>query len=357
MTTVEYFNGYEIFALCNSQSSETLSFNEFRAELSDGYRQQALYGSSLGTRSWNFSFKTLTGAGYNPSIDLDGIAMATGTYLMDLFVRTKTSGIPFIVKSPVNNQYYLAEFADSSLTFDRALVKLFSSGVNLRQVRLPGVYMFSPAQLSSVSHWYTTPITGATDNTALPGDAWANETGGDQILTFGTTTYQTNEQNGLSVVRLDQTSGVSYLSTDNLVPDILYEVFMVMKVREAAFSHDDGIIANGDGSAGSPVLIGTASDTKFYNLGFGAGYTYKKNGIQFAESNQQAPMNAFGLVHVRRDAGWTLPQGLVFGIDRITAFPNRKADIDIGEIIVASAALPESAQTDMTEYLMTKWGL
>lgn len=349
MTDVEYINGYELFGLCRSSSSETLNFLEFRADLSDGFRHQALYGSSTGTRNWNFSFKTLTGGGYNPSIDLDGVAMASAIYLQDLFVRSKNSGLPFVVQSPVNDQYYLAEFSDSSLTLDRALVKLFSSGVNFRQVRLPNVSVFEPSAISQISDWAKTPITGATDNTTLPSSVWPNEVGTD--LATGAATYQTSELGSHAIVRLDQSGAAQKIASTSTV---FYEAYLLMKVREGTFSDNVGIISNNHATSGSPALLGQSGETKFFDLGFGSGYEYRKNGVLFAENNQQAPMNEFAVVHVRRTGGWTMADGVVFGVDRLGTFAGRKANIDIAEIIIASELLPFSVGLEVTEYLASK---
>ena len=356
MTTVEYFNNYEIFALCANNSSEALAFNEFRADLGDGYRQQALYGAATGSRSWNLSYQNLAGSGYQQSVSLDNHALSAAAYLQDLFARTKVSGKPFVVKSPVSGQYYLAEFADSSISFEKSLVKLFSVGINLRQVRLRGVTVFDPSKIAEVSHFYQTPIAGATDGAGLPSSVWANSiAGGDNLDALTGITYETNEQNGRDIVRLTQGGSTCALTTNPSTS--FYEAFLVMKYRTATFPNYNGIIANNDNSSGQPALDGNQGTNKFFNFGFGSSYSYRLNGLDYPESNQVAPMNAFGLVHIRNTTGWTMPQGLVFGKDRPSVYPLRKSNVDFGEIVICREPLTASAGLEMEEYLITKWKL
>lgn len=345
---IEYFNGYEIFALCNSQSSETLSFNEFRAELSDGYRQQASYGSSTGTRSWNLSFKTLTGQGYNPSIDLDGTAMATAVYLQDLFIRSKNSGTPFIIKSPVNDQYYLAEFADSSITFDRALVKLFSSGVAFRQVRLPNVSVFDFTKANPWGFYEIETIDeNFDDEEALIDTTWADSSGNgnDLGITIGGT-YKEDEQNGLGAVRLNGTSGFF----QHAEAATIYQALMVIRIYEATWSNIGGVLT---GATTDALLVGDGSGTKFFNLSLD-NLIYQKNGISYAQSNQQSPMDEFALVYVH------YPEGMEFDavqIGKDRDFVGRFAKLDIGSMVFWDSPQPENVILEATEALIIKWGL
>lgn len=356
--TETLINGYHKFALCSRDWKEGISFNEFENDLGDGFDDSLLFGSNTGLRKFSVGLPNLPNYSDSRTYEIDGVLLTPAEYLWELFCLQKTTRKRIVVQSQLNNQYYLVKFIDKEFTYDKALVALFSGQAVFQQVRISDVAVFDVSKISRVSHWYKTPIAGATDNAAIPDVTWLNSIpGGDDILAVGGVTYQTNEQNGKAIVRLDTTGGADFLSTNNLAPDVFYEAFLVMKAREATFSHDDGIIANGDGAAGSPALLGSAGTSKFYNLGIGSGYTYKKNGIEYAESDQQAPMNEFGIVHIRNTGGWTMEQGLVFGIDRIVTYPNRKADIDIGEIIICSALLPESVANEVTEYLKNSWGI
>jgi hypothetical protein len=350
MPEIQRINGYELLALPPNKINSSVEVNEFRADLSDGFRMQAMYGNAAGTRMWNLGFNAMRNKA-TPDVTDGDLGLSAARYLWDLFIRTKNSGTPFVVRDPLYNQYYLAEFSDRILSFEQIFTTLFSTGLNLKQVRLRGVTVFDPSVYAEVSRYFQTPITGATDNATLPGDAWNNETGGDDFASVGAT-YQTNEHNGNAIVRLDTTGGTDNLATVSGDSEVFYEAFLLMKVRETTFAEHSGIISNADAESGSPALLGNAGTTKFFNLGLGAGYEYRMNGIQYAESNQQAPMNQWGVVHIRREQGWTMPNGIVIGQDRPGDFPERGANIDIELIVFASDLLPVSVGYEITSHMV-----
>jgi hypothetical protein len=352
-------NGYHVVtALCGKDPSETIAFSEFMNDLGDGFEETLLFGADTGLREFAIDYPTLSNFTTARTIEFSGALLTPAEYLWELFCRQKVDGTPFILKSSRDNQYYLVKFKDAALTQQKMLVAMFSNKSVFKQIRKAGVTVFDPAQLARVSYSFKTPIASATDNNPLPSNIWYNSVaGGENINASSEVTYQTNEQNGLAIVRLDQSGLTDFLNTYNGTSVSFYEAFLVMKMREATFAADVGIISNAHATAGSPALLGSSGTTKFYNLTFGANYTYRKNGIVFAESNQQAPMNTFGVVHIRNTAGWTMADGLVFGKDRLTSFPTRKANVDFGEIIISSSVLPSSQAREITEYLLTKWGI
>ncbi len=349
-------NGYTLLAICGREPSETISFSEIVNELGEGYDDSILYGSNTGNREFALEFPVLANYTTSRTVELDGVLLTPAEYLWELFCRQKVSGTPLVIQSARNNQYYLVKFKDSSLTQKKMVVALYSGSAIFKQIRRSGVTVFDVSQISRVSHWYKTPIASAIDNTALPDDIWTNSiSGGEEINSTLGVTYQTNEQNGLPIVRLDTTGGADGIST--AISNSFHEAFLVMKMREATFAENVGIISNNDSTAGSPAILGGLGTTKFYNLGLGDGYTFKKNGIEYAESDQQAPMNEFGLVHIQSIAGWTMADGLLFGRDRPGTFPLRNANVDFGEIIICSSVLPKTVANELTESLLAKWGI
>jgi hypothetical protein len=118
-------------------------------------------------------------------------------------------------------------------------------------------------------------------------------------------------------------------------------------MREASFSDNEAIISDGT----TAMLIGASGTTKFQDLGFD---NYKKNGIDYTGTDQQAPMNEFAIVHIRNLDGWTAASGVVFGKGSSSA---SRANVDFAEIILASEPLSESVGIDITEYLATEWAI
>lgn len=352
---VAFYKGYEIFPLCGSQQTEMISFNEHVTDLSDGYSAETLYGAQTGLRRWNLSFPNMLDGSAAQSVNLNGLDMTPADYIWDLFCRTKTTGTPFIVSSPKTGNYCLAKFAQRELSYEQAKRKLFSTGLDLVQVRRSGVYVFDPSLVSGIQHWWAADaITGASDNTTLPDDIWEDAIASGEDLQSANCTYQTAEQNSLPIVRLDQSGTTDSLST--ATSTTFHEAFLVLKVREATFAEYRGIISNNDSTLGTPALLGQDNTTKFYDLSLGDAYSYRLNGVAYAASNQQAPMSAFGVVHIRNTDGWTMAEGLLFGKDRPGTYPERAADVDFGEIIV-TGLLPSYVAREIEEYLTVKWGI
>lgn len=347
MYSVQYINGYELLALPPNKFGMTVEVAEFRADLSDGYRQQAFYGASSGTKSWNLSFNAMRNKS-TPDVTNGDLELSAAKYIYDLWLRTKNYGTPFVIQDSLYNQYYLAEFVNNNLSFEQIFTTLFSTGLTLRQVRIPNTTVFDVSKYPAITYWHKTPVTGATDNAELPSDIWPNEIAGGNDLDSHDCTYQTNELNGKAIIRLDQSGAGQWLSTTGSYT--FYEIFLLMKVREATFSDHVGIVSNYDGTAGFPALSGQSGTTKFYDQLL-SNYEYRKNGVLYAASNQQAPMLEFGVVHIRKTDGWTMPDGIVFGQDRLDTFPDRKANIDIAEIMIATEPLPISIGYEITEYL------
>jgi len=125
-----------------------------------------------------------------------------------------------------------------------------------------------------------------------------------------------------------------------------------MKMREAAFSNAAGVFT--DRSSGSEVLVGSSGTTKFANPSL-TNFTYKLNGLTYAQSDLQAPMNTWGVIHVRYTTGWDFVNGVQFGRDDTTA--GTYAKMDVAEIILLSNLQPTTFGLDMTEYLSAKYGI
>lgn len=164
-----------------------------------------------------------------------------------------------------------------------------------------------------------------------------------------TTNGSIGVQNDLNVLRFNETTddGSIVMSGSHAIK----EIFIAFKIREATFGGTDGIVS-GTVAADSAWLVGATGDTKLFNFSH-ASFSYWKDGVSFTQANQQAPMNAFGLVRVRIDGGLTLANGLQLGWDR--DFVGRYAELDFCEMVTLGSVASETDADDMSKYFRKKW--
>lgn len=338
-------NGYHVFQLqCAVKDlAETIQVTELENDLSDGYYAQLLLGSNTGLRRWKITMPSLD-SGTRTATGINGETLTWEEYIWDLFLESKISGAPFAYQSLHNNQYYLVRFADPSLTYERLFVQLYSTGVELKQVRIKDAWVFENTEIRNIWDVYD-------ENSWSSGfpTGWQGLIDAANIFQPTGDVDQTGTQNGLPTIQFNVSSNNGLLNL--AVGPTLKEFWLVMKMREATFSNAAGIIT-GDGAADPQVLIGSSGTTKFANPSL-TGYTYELNGVEYEQSNLQAPMNAWGIVHVRYPIGWTLSGGVQLGKNRTTA--GTFAEMDVAEFIPSANLLPRHVKREIDEYLVTKW--
>lgn len=354
-TTIQ---GYHLFQLgltgqcAVKEYDEAIGVTKFRNELSDGYRSQVLFGSENGVRMFRLSMPTLTGGSLSSRTVTgpNGETLTYEDYIWSLYLENQITGTPFAIQSQRNNQYYLVDFVNEQLSYSRLLTKLYSTGVELKQVRALGVTVFDTGEVTGIrADW--------DGDTALSGGAWADDDNAFESLTVtGDVVDAASVVNGHTVKRFSNTTNDGRLSNANGGQSV-YDTFIVMKMREATFSNNAGIFT--DTSSGT-CLVGTSGGTKFQNPGF-TNFTYRKNGIAYASTDMQAPMNVWGVVHMHvveqapAEAGYIPINGLQFGKDRTVA--GTFAEVDIARIILFTSLLPRYIQREITEHLIVKYAI
>lgn len=342
-------NGYHLLQLCGREPSETIAFSEFVNDLGEGYDDTLLFGADTGCREFALDFPTLGNFTADRTYQLDGVMLTAAEYLWELYCRQKVEGKPFVIKSARNNQYYLVKFKDPAMTQKKMLVAMFSGSSIFKQYRKSGVTVFDPSKLKL---W---GLFDADDFDTID-KVWTDSSGSGHDLArpSGGIDYVkvANAQNGQTVLRFNSAAGSSFLASGSAVN--VKDAFIALKINEATFSNTNGIVSGG-ASDTNGILIGNTGLTKFYDLNYRAGqtYFYSKNGAEFAESNQQAPMNTFAVVYIRAETGIAL-NDLYIGKDRNTAHYGK---MDIGEMAFSSSLLPKSQVREMLEYLFTKYGI
>jgi hypothetical protein len=351
-TTITASNGnvYHLWQLPDLSSPEPeigIAFTTLDNDLSDGYRSTRLYGSNTGVRKWKLTMPTLAALTVLPNTvtDINGASVSREEYIWSLFCENKVTGTPFAYQCPRNGQYYLVDFEEEELNYKRMIVKLYSTGLTLRQRRLQGVTVFSVGDTSpGTADWYDQTGHGA---------SWADNLGSQTLTPTGDVVFSGNPQNSLNTVRLSGSASTGRLNASgwNLPA---FEIFIVMKMREATFSNNAGILTDA-GGAGVQYLVGTSGGTKFQNL-LDANDKYYLNGTLYANSDMQAPMNTFGIVQMRNfSGGWDFDSQVQIGKDRATGGTFAKADI--AEIISYDRLLPLNEARAVIEYLTVKWAI
>lgn len=328
--------------LSNPNPQDRTSFTTLSNDLGDGYRETRLLGSENGVKEWKITLPTLAGANI-PVPTVTGPSGATLTrerYVREVFIENKVTGVPFAFPDPSTGIYYLVDFIDDGLDMQRAKVKLYSTGLTLRQRRMVGITIYDIARLSLGGYvpqsWIAEedPLDRGDNN-----NDWVES--GDHVTT---------SQNSHDAWRFNSVSTTGKLSMPANTPT-LKEIFMVMKCREATFGQTSGVLT---GSAGDQVLVGQSGTNKFTNLSH-TNYEYRLNDVLYSDqSNQVAPMQEWGIVHLRFTSGKSIANPQI-GQDRGVA--STQAEIDVGEVVFWDTLLPLHIKREIYEYLTIKWNI
>jgi hypothetical protein len=330
------------------------------ADYGHGYKDTTRTGPVGGTR------KFILSAGVWPDSTSDAPAI-DGDSWMEYYTaffdaRLDNANEPFIIEW--RNRKWLVDFEEPQYGVEVHTSNLFTpDGITLNLRRVSGLTfcldgsVFDPVLLEP----YTWGRYRNAQNFPEPfpgpiGDAWKNEleesTGDRALIVNGTDVVSAaNVLGSHDAVRFSNTTNNGVLTTAENVT--IYDAWFVMKMREATFSNTCGILT---GSAGpnNAALAGQQGQTYFFNFGFGSAYSYKKNNVEFAEANQQAPMNTFGVVHIRHTGGIALTD-LQIGKDRADA--TRHAELDLIEFAPCNVSVPDYWAEAMNRWLMTYYGI
>jgi hypothetical protein len=110
------------------------------ADFGDGYQAGALVGDPAGTRTWTIKIDVLPDGDEAP--DINGLSRSR--YLWQFFTARKAlDNEPFWIEvddqDDGQRKRYLAGFAENRLSYAVLCAKLYSTGLQLRQRRVPDV--------------------------------------------------------------------------------------------------------------------------------------------------------------------------------------------------------------------------
>jgi len=350
MPSETLINGYHLLQICGREYSETIAFSVFENDLGEGYDDSLLFGADTGNRKFALDYPTLPNYTDSRIYEISDVLYTAAEYLWELFCRQKTENTPLVIQSKLNDQYYLCKFIDKEFTLQKALVALFSGKAVFRQVRQSGVSVFDPTELTL---WGLYDVADFNTIDKILADSSGNNHDFSRLA--GGTDYVKDASglNGQTTLRFNSGAGSSYLGLTGASVTIK-EVFAVMKINEATFSGNLGIVSGG-ASDTNGILIGNNATTKFYDLNYDAGqvYFYSKNNTEFAESDAQAPMNTFALLYIRAETGIALTD-IFLGKDRNLA---NYGKFELAKLALGTSFLPASQRKEFVEHLVTKYGL
>lgn len=339
-------DGYHVWQLsCSVKDyTEGLEYTTLENELSDGFWSQILYGSNTGVRSFSLTLPTVTDADADSVVGPYGEILSKRAYLRALHAYTVVDGRPFVIRSTENGQYYLVRFAERKLSLQRMLTKLYSTGLELKQVRLPGVTVFDPSLSPRLFGYWDS-------NTSFSGSNWAG-TDGSAAVNFaksGDVADVSAEQNNNRIKRFNLTTNNGYINADLGAASTVYDIILVMKMRETTFSNDAAMFSN---APDAPYLTGDSATTKFTDPALDR-FSYFLNGVEYAASNMQAPMNRWGVVHFRNLDGWDFADGFSIGnASGGGGYP----ELDLGDVVILEKPDMQTVR-EITESLIIKWAI
>lgn len=325
------------------------------AEYGDGYKDTAIVGAVGGRKSFSLSAGVWPDSDDQPLIDGETIF----EYYYEFFeARLDNGNEPFIIEW--RDRKWLVDLAEPNHGIDVHTADLFTPhGIEVRMRRVSGLThcldgsVFDPLLLTP---YFWERYRNAQDFPATLPFPYVNAWGGEfeangRSLEAGSTDVivAADAHGAHDAIRMSSSTNDGVMTTGS-GPVTIYDAWFVMKMREATFSNIAGILS-GDVAPNNVALAGGGSGTThFFNLAFGDGYSYEKNNVGFAESNQQAPMNVFGVVHIRSTSGIAL-NNIQVGKDRDQS--GRFAEADFLEIGLCSESVPDYWAEAFNRWLMT----
>src|SRR3954463_5588142 len=122
--------------------TEAIAFRVLEFSYGDGYESSALVGSTEGTLAWKLTWKVLPGFLGQAAGGVFS-ASSRADYLWNFFCDRMAAGNEsFKIISPRSGRMYLAAFAETTLSYEMFMTKLYTTGISLKQRRENGVSAF-----------------------------------------------------------------------------------------------------------------------------------------------------------------------------------------------------------------------
>jgi len=207
---------------------------------------------------------------------------------------------------------------------------------------------FLPSAITGLRFWVSADAGVTTDGADLV-SAWDDQSGQANHALQATGTNQPkwydNILNGKPIIRFDGVD--NYMNQTS--SDTYKHAFIVAKWNGATFTDYCGLWGPNtvgpahplNGLSGGTIFADPTDVTSYY-----------LNSVNYATSNMQAPMNAFGFIESAYSTGWTFTGQI--GWDR--SFGTRFWNGDIAEIIIYDHVVTGTDLTDLRAYILAKYG-
>lgn len=305
-----------------------------------------------GLRTWELNCPTLAGTGLTATVtDPLGASVSRVQYVRNVVKYNQGTGIPFVYQPNGNGQYYLVDVVNTPSFQKKKGVEIYSTTLTLQQRRIKNETVFNPLKMTPIAtgqqayDWW--------NETSHNTSSWDNLNGGlGDFAATGQVTFSSNAQNGHNTVRVNSSLTTGRLALSQQFETDGCDMFIVMKMREATFSTAAKVF----GGSSANVLKGTTSGTKFQNQSI-TGLQYYLNGTEYAVTDQQAPMDTWGVIylHMPYSFGGGLT-GIVGSGAQLGENGAAYVKADYAEIFVTSGLVINEAQ-EYIESLATKWGV
>lgn len=127
---------YELQITGDFDLVEEIEFAEIVRNYGSGHDTVLRGGHSDGNLSFKLVYKTLSNSGGQQITDpRDSVAKAPARYLWETFVWAKQNNAALNVKSARTGSLVLVKFAERKLSYTLFAVRLFSTGIALKQYR------------------------------------------------------------------------------------------------------------------------------------------------------------------------------------------------------------------------------
>lgn len=348
-------NSFHLWGLPDMSAPEpsaSKTVTRLKNDMCQGYTSSKLLGLKSGLRTWELKLPTLAGTGIAPNVtDPDGASVSREQYVRNVVKYNQNGGTAIAYQwPPATGQYYLCDIVNTPEYKRKRGVNIYETSLTLQQRRVKNETVFNPLKMTPIAQgqqsydWWNETSHGTT--------TWDNLNGGiGDFAATGQVTFSSNAQNGHNTVRVN-----SSLTTGRLALSQQYEtdgcdVFLVCKIREDTFS----TAAKVYGGASNNILKGTTSGTKFQNLSI-SGLQYYLNGTEYAVTDQQAPMNTFGVIYLHLPYSTGGFDSIVLSGAQLSENGAAYAKVDYAEKFVTSGLQIGEAQ-EYIESLCYKWGI
>lgn len=311
-----------------------------------GFKSSVLIGKSHGLRKWQMRADLISDFSTEWTVTDTEFGTVSGyEYLWKFFQRFWTNGAkPFYIR--FTDKTFLAGFTEPVLSQEIFTQKLFAGEIVLEQRKVAGTWFdssdgstFEPMleQILPKIYLNADTLSGATNS-----DVVEIIDANNQSFECSGTYPKLQVKNGKKVIRFNA-------SSNPLLCDLAINakhIFILASYDSSPFDAYRGLLSD---STSVDCLAGGSGTNAFFNNSIGASYEYRKNGVIFAENNQQIEAgNKLFVISVKKTDGFPF-NDIQIGMQKtLTA---RKWRGDVRKVLIYDQILPSALELRAIEWL------